>query len=638
MRLPEIKHPTRPMPPSAAWLLPLLSAAAMIAAAVSAPAADTGDPAPWWDEEWTIRKPVTVTGGSGGAALAEPVVDPAVLVRLVDGEYPFALAKDDGSDLRFVAADGKTLLPFHIEKYDSLMGEAFAWVRLPEVKAGGPTTFWIYTGNTEGSKATSVANPQATYDAVTSLVYHFSDRGAAPTDSSGNGNAAAGPGLISEGAMIGGGLRLDGRGGVTVPASPSLDWGADGFTLCLWIKPATLAPDAVFFSQGDDASSLVLGLNDGVPFADVTGPAGTQRTAPGEALAAGAWRHLALTVTAGQTTLFIDGQPYGSPLAAGLPGLSGPIQIGVAPPADPAATPGLVGELDELHLSRLARSASWIKLAALTQGSNPSQVIALGVDEAAGHSSFVHEALHHLSLFGEISKSLTFDGWIVIFLCFVLALIGFVVGITKLLYLKKIRKATEAFLERWGDLSADLSVLDHGDEQSIKSMAGRASPKVQQLMKPSPLYHLYQLGSEEIHQRVTSAKSGFNGLSGRAITAIKATLDGGLTREIQRLNSLLVFLTIGIAGGPYLGLLGTVIGVMITFAVISQTGEVEINSIAPGIAGALLATVAGLAVAIPALFGYSYLSSKIRDAIADMQVFIDEFIAKVAECYPSPNE
>jgi len=83
--------------------------------------------------------------------------------------------------------------------------------------------------------------------------------------------------------------------------------------------------------------------------------------------------------------------------------------------------------------------------------------------------------------------------------------------------------------------------------------------------------------------------------------AIRATLDGGLVREVQKLNSSLVFLTIGIAGGPYLGLLGTVIGVMITFAVIAKSGQVEVNSIAPGIAGALLATVAGLAVAIPAL-------------------------------------
>ena len=95
--------------------------------------------------------------------------------------------------------------------------------------------------------------------------------------------------------------------------------------------------------------------------------------------------------------------------------------------------------------------------------------------------------------------------------------------------------------------------------------------------------------------------------------------------------------TIGIAGGPYLGLLGTVIGVMITFAVIAKSGQVEVNSIAPGIAGALLATVAGLAVAIPALFAYSYLSSQIKDAISDMQVFIDEMVTKIAEFYSEPN-
>ena len=108
-------------------------------------------------------------------------------------------------------------------------------------------------------------------------------------------------------------------------------------------------------------------------------------------------------------------------------------------------------------------------------------------------------------------------------------------------------------------------------------------------------------------------------------------------REVQKLNSSLVFLTIGIAGGPYLGLLGTVIGVMITFAVIAKSGQVEVNSIAPGIAGALLATVAGLAVAIPALFAYSYIASRIKDAISEMEIFIDEFVTRVAEFYSEPN-
>ena len=106
-------------------------------------------------------------------------------------------------------------------------------------------------------------------------------------------------------------------------------------------------------------------------------------------------------------------------------------------------------------------------------------------------------------------------------------------------------------------------------------------------------------------------------------------LDPENLRFLSNFND--VFLTIGIAGGPYLGLLGTVIGVMITFAVIAKSGEVEVNSIAPGIAGALLATVAGLAVAIPALFIYSYLSSRIKDVVSNMETFIDEFITRMAE-------
>ncbi|MGI2326243.1 MotA/TolQ/ExbB proton channel family protein, partial [Methylococcus sp. S1B] len=77
--------------------------------------------------------------------------------------------------------------------------------------------------------------------------------------------------------------------------------------------------------------------------------------------------------------------------------------------------------------------------------------------------------------------------------------------------------------------------------------------------------------------------------------------------ESQRLNSKMVLLTIDISGGPFLGLLGTVVGVMISFAVIAATGDVNINSIARGIAAALLASVAGVAVAIASLFAFNYL-------------------------------
>ena len=122
-------------------------------------------------------------------------------------------------------------------------------------------------------------------------------------------------------------------------------------------------------------------------------------------------------------------------------------------------------------------------------------------------------------------------------------------------------------------------------------------------------------------------------LSGPSLDAVKASIDADSVREGYALNSQMVLLTIAIAGGPFLGLLGTVVGVMITFASIAAAGDVNVNAIAPGIAAALLATVAGLSVAIPSLFGYNYLASRIKTIASDMQILIDEFVTRVAETY-----
>ena len=65
----------------------------------------------------------------------------------------------------------------------------------------------------------------------------------------------------------------------------------------------------------------------------------------------------------------------------------------------------------------------------------------------------------------------------------------------------------------------------------------------------------------------------------------------------------------------------------------AASGDVNVNAIAPGIAAALVATVAGLAVAIPALFGYNYLGSRIKTISADMHIFVDEYITRLAENY-----
>lgn len=242
-------------------------------------------------------------------------------------------------------------------------------------------------------------------------------------------------------------------------------------------------------------------------------------------------------------------------------------------------------------------------------------------------------AMEHVMLFGDIAKNMMFDGWIAVGLCVVMVAVGWSVALRKLFYLNSVRAGNEAFLRQWSILSSDLTALDHEDGHSIGHLGGNADAATQELMRKSPFYDIYHIGSEEIRHRLEQDRNRKKGLSGRSVQAIRAALDAGLVRANHKLTHGLIYLTISIAGGPYIGLLGTVVGVMITFAVIAKSGEVDVNSIAPGIASALLATVAGLIVAIPALFIYSYLNGRIKNMIGEMQVFIDEFIAKVAEFY-----
>jgi biopolymer transport protein ExbB len=582
----------------------------------------------WWNKDWTIRKQITIDTSVAGVAISDPIGKATVLVRLYDGNFQFLSAKEDGGDIRFVAADDKTSLPFHVERYDSLLNEAFVWVQLPEVKPSGQTQFWMYYGN---AAATRADDSKGTFDAETVVAYHFSENGSAPSDSSPGGNKAENAGTTVAGSLIGGGVRLPGTSPIKIPTSPSLQWSDAGtLTWSGWIKPASFREKAVLFSRAESDRSFVIGESNGVPFVEVNG----QRSAGGQPMAVNAWRHLTVVAEGQKVTLYLDGADY-SVLNTGLPALNSPLLIG----GDGSGGEGFSGELDEMQISKAVRTPGSLRLASVNQsaGADAGKLLVFGTDEnsgGGGHS----EMLEHVMLFGDIAKNMMFDGWIAVGVCVLMIAFGWTVAIRKFNYLNSIQQGSDAFLKQWAQVSSDLTTLDHDNEENIRSMGGNVDKKTLKNMHRSPLFHLYHIGSEEIRLRLGSGRDRAMGLSARSIQAIRASLESGLVRENQRMNKGLIFLTISIAGGPYVGLLGTVVGVMITFAIIAKSGEVDVNSIAPGIASALLATVAGLVVAIPALFIYSYLSSRIKDLLAGMQVFIDEFIAKMAEFYPTPGD
>ena len=593
--------------------------------------------AAWWNPAWTQRQQLTLDTGADGAALTEAAGGATVLVRLSDGNFQFGSARENGSDLRFVAADGKTVLPHQIESYDSLLNEAFIWVKLPEVKAAAKETIHLYFGNSDAAIPPAPVATDA-YDADAMLVYHFGGRGTVPADATANGNNGETVGLTADGSLIGSGLRLSGTSQISIPNSTSLEWRQDQpFTLAAWIKPGTLQANAVIASRADGKSSLRLLLDQGVPTVEITSAGKPVRSQPGVPVAAGAWSHLALVADGRTLQLFLNGAPYAS-VNANLPALSTPLVLGGLATAT-ADTHAYIGELDEFTLSRVARPAAWIKLAAINQGGSDVAMRTLSLGPVEGDAAKEQSKfMEHLSLFKDIAGNMMFDGWIAVGICAIMIVVGWSVAIRKFIYLSSIDKGTKVFLKQWKSLSTDLTALNPDDDSNVSSLGGRGDPSEQALIEKSPLFHIYQIGSEEIRHRLDKDNNRVQGLSGRSIQAIRASLDAGLVHESHRLSDGLVYLTISIAGGPYVGLLGTVVGVMITFAIIARSGEVNVNSIAPGIASALLATVVGLVVAIPALFIYSYLNGRIKNSLALMQVFIDEFVAKMAEFYRPPQE
>ncbi|HUA81761.1 MAG TPA: DUF2341 domain-containing protein [Dyella sp.] len=573
--------------------------------------------ASWWNDDWSYRKPITLDTTSKGGNLAQSAGRMPLLIRLHPGNFQFDGVSKTGADLRFVGSDGKTPLNYQIESFDPVMGVAQIWLDVPDVPNNGQQTIWMYYGN---SKAPALSSGAATFDADYTAVYHFDEpSGQPPKDATAYGNnALSGAVRTVDGGIAGNAARFDGSTVLTLPSSSSLDIKDGGsFTFSTWIKLDAVPTTAtLIYGHRQDNKALLIGIDGGAPFVEVNAGDKPQRSAAGEPLKAGQWTHLAVTAGNGQIVIYVNGRPYAN-LAAALPALSGSATVGgdaAAAGTTPVPFASFVGQMDELRLSRVARPAVTIAADALSQGAE-SKLLGYGEDEKKSGFGFGY--------FGIIVKSVTVDAWVVIALLMIMAVVSWLVMWQRGTYVSQVSGANERFLRRYRELGGNLLGL----------ASGEISPAVKQELTGSSLYRLYETGAKEVWRRRDA--NGRLVIASESIEAIRAVMDSTLVRENQALSRSMVMLTIAISGGPFLGLLGTVVGVMITFAAIAAAGDVNINAIAPGISAALLATVAGLFVAIPALFGYNYLLTRNKAVTANMQVFVDEFVTRLAEWHRS---
>lgn len=559
----------------------------------------------WWNEEWQYRKKLTINATEETQAVP-------LLVRLHTGNFTyFSDVKADGADLRLVAADDKTELKFHIEKFDAVNQMAMLWVQLPSIKTG--ETLWLYYGNPK--VMASSANVAGTYDTQQALIYHFEAQGA-PVDATVYANQPQQFTAESVPALIGAGARFNGSNLIQMAPSASLALDPlKGWSFSSWVKMDGTQSEAFVMQLG---SELTLGVNGASPYVSL----GDKKSLSVTELVPGAWHHLAVTAGSGRVLLYVDGKESGS-FTADLVPINSSLTLGS----------GFKGEMDEVQVAATVRSAEWLRFAAAGQ-SAASTLLTLGDDEAQESAGDEESA----SYFGVILQSVTLDGWVVIGILAVMAVISWLIMISKGFLLSRVGRDNKNFLKDFGQLGLDntdaLDANTSDEEQMLEN-----APFLMALFgkhdhyQSSPIYHIYRTGIHELKLRF--GKSAAGQLSPQAVAAIRAALDATMVRETQKLNAQMVMLTIAVSGGPFLGLLGTVVGVMITFAAIAASGDININAIAPGIAAALVATVAGLVVAIPALFGYNYLGSRVRDTSVEMQIFVDEFIGKIAEHHGS---
>jgi biopolymer transport protein ExbB len=578
----------------------------------------------WWNSDWTFRKAITLDTTQAGAATTTQLLDVPVLVRLHSGNFGYFLDVDaSGKDLRFMSTDDKTPVKYHVEKFDPVNEIALVWFKHTQLALNLATdTVWMYYGN---ALAPNGADPAGTYDVGQALVYHFSDNPADTRDATAYANQ---PAAISvkpaPAALIGAGAKFEGAESISLPDSPSLRMvAANGWTFSTWMRVAAPQAEPAFLydrHEGDAALQIIVDGNAVYArYTDATGAVFETDRAAAQ-LTLNEWAHVALVVANGQMTIYIDGTAR-SAVDAAVVDMAAVARVG----AGVDETGFLIAELDELQIASVARSADWLKLATLNQGV-AAKLPAYGADEnqeTAGQSDGGHGGPFVIILQNVFGKKEAIVEQLVIGFCGLMAIVAFLVMFFKALFLYRVRTSSNHFLHAYDELG------DAGGR-------GKALDALYEsrTFRDSPLFRVYQQGLEEVKRRLgPSVGAATTGLDEKALSSIRATLDATMVRENQRLNSQMVLLTIAISGGPFIGLLGTVVGVMVTFAAIAATGDVNITAIAPGMAAALLATVAGLGVAIPSLFGYNYLGSRIKEVAADMRVFADEFIARINETY-----
>ncbi len=236
-------------------------------------------------------------------------------------------------------------------------------------------------------------------------------------------------------------------------------------------------------------------------------------------------------------------------------------------------------------------------------------------------------------------QNATVEGKITVVVLLVLSLFSWTIIITKFRQLNIARRATKKFMAAYSSTRDPLDIQRRGEE-----------------FEGAPAYQLYIRGADElayqlknnpvsVQRAVVRAESTGEGNTdhlARSVTtkiavpsfeAVQVVLEEAAGNEAMSLEKGMIVLSTAVAGGPFIGLLGTVWGVMSTFAGIAESKAATLTAMAPGVAAALVATVTGLLVAIPAMFAYNFMVTTIRHITQELDGFASRYANQIEHVY-----
>jgi len=238
-------------------------------------------------------------------------------------------------------------------------------------------------------------------------------------------------------------------------------------------------------------------------------------------------------------------------------------------------------------------------------------------------------------------QNATTEGKITVLALLVLSLFSWTIIITKFRQLMIARKATKKFFAAYNSTRDPLDIQRKGEE-----------------FDGAPAYQLYIRGADELAYQLKNnpvqvqaiakfippnggehtntdylARSAETKVSIASFEAVKVILEEASGGEAMALEKGMIVLSTAVAGGPFIGLLGTVWGVMSTFAGIAESRAATLTAMAPGVAAALVATVTGLLVAIPAMFAYNFMVTTIRAITQELDGFASRYANQIEHVY-----